>query len=148
MPSNVMPSNVVPSNVTWFERLMYVGVLLSLADIYVTSRHEQITFPSAEGWVAVGTGAILTALYVGLIWLVARRRKGWVRYVLVALLVLTVAAVLMSLSNDIRQQPVGFAVNVLDCLAEGVALYLVFTGNARPWFTSAISAAAKTTAPG
>jgi hypothetical protein len=116
-----MPSNVMPSNVTWFERLMYVGVLLSLADIYVTSRHEQITFPSAE---------------------------GWVRYVLVALLVLTVAAVLMSLSNDIRQQPVGFAVNVLDCLAEGVALYLVFTGNARPWFTSAISAAAKTSAPG
>jgi hypothetical protein len=131
----------MPSNVTWFERLMYVGVLLGLADIYLTARYEQMTFPSTEAWLTIGTGAILAAVYVWLIWLVARKRKGWVRYVLVALFVLGVVAVLMSLSTDVREHPLGLTVNVLSSLAEGIALYLAFTGNARPWFTPAISSA-------
>ena len=107
-------------------------------------QREQMTFPSAEAWIAVATGAILTALYAWLIWLVARKRKGWVRYVLLALFLLTLAAAIVSLPTDIREHRIDFAVSALQCLAEGVALFLGFTGNARPWFTPAIAAATPT----
>jgi hypothetical protein len=130
----------MPSNVTWFERLMYVAVLLGLIDIYITFRREQMAFPSAEAWIMIVVAAILTALYVWLIWLVARKHKGWVRYVLLVLFLLTVAAALVSLPSDLREHPVEFANNILQCIAEGVALFLAFTGNARPWFQRGVAA--------
>lgn len=127
----------MPSNVVWFERLMYVAILLGLVDIALTMQREAMAFPSAEAWIAVATGAVLVALYVWLIWLVARKRVGWVRYVLLVLFLLTLAAAFVDLPADLRTRSIDLAVNGLQCLAEAVALVLVFTGNARGWFAKA-----------
>jgi hypothetical protein len=124
----------MPANVAWFERLMFVAILLGLTDIYTTARRGGVSFPSG-----VAAAVILTGVYVVLIWLAARRRKSWPRYVLAVLFVLTLAAALVSLPTDLRERPFDVLVNGLQCLAEAVALVLVFTGNARAWFAQPVA---------
>ena len=129
----------MPSNVVWFERLMYLAILLGLVDIYTTAQREAVTFPSAQAWIYVAVAIILTGVYVLLIWLAARRRKSWPRYVLAVLFLLTLAAALVSLPTDLREHPLDVVVNALQCVAEAVALVLIFTGNARAWFAKPVA---------
>ena len=59
-----------------------------VVDVYLgVTRQEMPELPRSVVIVlAVVIAALLTALYVWLIWLVTRRRKGWVRYALLVLL--------------------------------------------------------------
>ena len=55
----------MPSNVVWFERLMYLAILLGLVDIYTTAQREAVTFPSAQAWIYVAVAIILILILVG-----------------------------------------------------------------------------------
>jgi len=87
--------------------------------------------PHFRGAVAMGTvtGILMDVLFI---WLVARRRKSWVRWLMLPPVVFGIPYGLLTWSPVI---PVSDA--VLTCLfwsAETVALFLIFTGNAREWF--------------
>jgi chromate transport protein ChrA len=74
------------------------------------------------------------AIIVLFIWLIARRRKNWARWVWLSLFILGLPFAFPELSRLLRS---GLIVATLVCaqnLAQIVALYLIFTGNAREWF--------------
>jgi hypothetical protein len=131
----------MPSNVTWFERLMYGALLLSLVSGYLVAQGELTAAADDIGLgrdallgVVVGIVIIFAAIWVLFIWLAARRHKGWARYVLAILFVLSLLAYLQGYA-EIAERPVEGLVNGVQLVMQLVALILVFTGNAREWFT-------------
>jgi hypothetical protein len=121
-----------PGRVLWFEGLFYASVFLSVVRI-------------ALEWTSAMGPARFLAIYafliaqILLIWLAARRRKNWARWVL---LVLFLAWAFTSLLHDgfgwrAGWQPSSIAAQVLklvQLVLEDIGLILVFTGNARRWF--------------
>jgi hypothetical protein len=75
-----------------------------------------------------------TALFI---WLIARRRKNWARWTWLGFFIVGIPFAIPVLSRILRSS--GPVVATLMCaqnLAQIVALYLIFTGNARDWFRS------------
>ena len=130
----------MPSNVAWFERLMYGALLLSLVSGYLVAQNEVASVADEAGLPAavlfglvVAIAIIIFAIWVLFIWLAARRRKGWARYVLAALFVIGLVFYVRGYAA-IVERPVEGLVNGVQLVMELVALVLVFTGNAREWF--------------
>jgi hypothetical protein len=133
----------MPSNVVWFERLMYGSLVIMILSSYLTLRREDVTgiedigiSPELLLTVAV---AIVALIWVLLIWLTARRRKGWARYVIAALFALSLFALVQGFSEALAF-PLEGLLNVVQLLMTLAALILVFTGNAREWFEPAAPA--------
>jgi hypothetical protein len=123
----------MPSNVVWFERLMigsviagFIGVLLLWQRVPAGSATDIVV---ALILIVVNFGLLLL-----LIWIVARRRKGWVRYVIGALFLLGLPYAVRDLPSELSAQPVEGALSALRIALQAVALVLVFIGNARAWF--------------
>ena len=119
-----------PSNVVRFEQLMYFAVIIEV--ILNLGRWNRLMAenPHVHGAVAVGTilGIVTDVLFI---WLVARRRKSWVRWLMLPPVVFGIPYSLLTWS------PVPVSTAGLICLwwlAQAVALFLIFTGNAREWF--------------
>jgi len=130
----------MPSNVAWFERLMYGALLLSLVSGYLVAQGELAAAADDIGLgrdvllgVIVGIVIIFVAIWVMFIWLAARRRKGWARYVLAILFILGLVAYAQGYSEMVERL-VEALVNGVQLVMQLVALVLVFTGNAREWF--------------
>lgn len=122
-----------PGCVLWFERLFYISALLSAIGI---------AFDWAKGMNSVAAAAMsaLLALQLMLIWLAARRRKNWARYLLLGLfLAWTIGGIISSGlgSQTPNWQPPDIsiqAVKLAKILLETVGLILVLTGKSRQWF--------------
>ena len=76
------------------------------------------------------------AFSVLFIWLIARRRKNWARWVWLVFFILGIPLALPTLGRVLRSGPIAATLMCAQNLAQIVALYLVFTGNAREWFGS------------
>jgi uncharacterized SAM-binding protein YcdF (DUF218 family) len=68
------------------------------------------------------------------IWLVARRHKNWARWLLLILFVLGLPFYFRVLGQMLRLNPTAGSLSVVQVLAQTVAQFLIFTGNARDWF--------------
>ena len=132
-------SNARPSNVVRFEQLMY----LSLGIGAVQSILQWGSLVDSAHAAGRGIGFILFiqafvfAMEVLFIWLIARRRKNWARWVWLIIFILGIPFAPPVLGRILRSS--GPVVATLMCaqnLAQIVALYLVFTGSAREWFKS------------
>jgi len=123
----------MPSNVTWFERLMIASIFVALAGVFLLWQ-RQGTFSVAELAVAAGLTIANFGVFLLLIWLVARRRQGWARYVIGALFALGLPFALINAPAELRAFPVEGVLNLLALMMQGAALVLIFTGNARGWF--------------
>ena len=132
-PRHAAALAVRPSNVVWFEKLMYFTVALEVISTIWRWDRLMAEAPRHYGSVAIATvlGILTDVLFI---WLVARRRKGWVRWLMLPPVVIGIPWGLLHWSSAI---PVFDA--VLTCLfwlASTVALYLIFTGNSREWFVN------------
>jgi K+ transporter len=121
----------VPSNVAWFERLWYfslaIGVVISALSF---SR------ASAQAGPAFGI-AILTfvvAVSVLLVWLIARRRKNWARWVLLIGFLLGLLAFPWGLAELFRASILAGTLSIVQTLIQIIAIYLIFTDRAQGWF--------------
>jgi hypothetical protein len=130
----------MPWNIVWFERLMYASLLLAIVVGFFVMRREAETPADEESLspaVLVGIDvALLTAffvLWVLAIWLAARRRKGWARYVLAALFLVSLFLYVRNF-GEIIELPFEGALNAVHLVMGLVALVLAFTGGARAWF--------------
>src|SRR5262245_45530144 len=123
----------MPSNVAWFERLMIASIFVALAGVFLMWQ-RQGTFAVAELAVAAGLIIANFGVLLLLIWLVARRRQGWARYVIGALFALGLPFALTNAPAELRAFPVEGALSLLALMMQGAALVLIFTGNARGWF--------------
>jgi hypothetical protein len=111
---------------------MYFEVGIEVIQIF---RHwNQLIAESPHYHWSVAIGSILAPLTdVLFIWLVARQRKGWPRWILLL-------PVVIGIPYDLRWI---FTIPIFDLIvvctahvAQIVALYLIFTGNAREWFAN------------
>jgi hypothetical protein len=134
LPKLLIPM-AMPSSVVWFERLMIAAVLVALASVVLTLQRQ-----GNFGLVALAVMAFFIVVNFGLmlllIWLIARRRIGWLRYLLAVLFAFGVYGALRTLPEELRTLPLDGALSLARLGLQGAALVLIFTGNARPWFAA------------
>lgn len=73
------------------------------------------------------------AINLPFFWLAVWRGKNWARWVLLLLFVASVPFVFVHWQGMLYPAA-GFAVALLSTLVQALALYFLFTGDARPWF--------------
>ena len=124
----------IPKNVLRFEVLLYSSLILDALSVAFQDRT-----PSAD--MTESTIAIATVLAAGLIlllfyfvWLAARRRKNWPRWVLLATLVLSVISLFQIVDESGLQ--LDSAIEVVSCALTAAGLWCSFTGDARGWFNA------------
>jgi len=122
----------VPKNVLWFEVLLYLSLTLDSVSVAFQDRTPNANM--TEQMINVGTvmagGLILLLVYF--VWLAARHRKSWPRWVLAAALLLSV----ISLVQLIGEKGLAFdsGIEVISCALTAAGLYFSFTGDAVGWF--------------
>jgi di/tricarboxylate transporter len=120
----------IPRNVVRFERLMYSSLGLGIV-VYLPLDWRFVVAGDAT---FITVLAIVVGLYVLVVWLVARRRQNWLRWVLLILLVVGVPFSLKGIYEGYRASPLIAITTTIQDLMQGLALYFVFTRDARPWF--------------
>ncbi|MBR0720698.1 hypothetical protein [Bradyrhizobium manausense] len=124
----------VPRNVQRFEALLYASLMLDALSVAVQDRTP--TLEMTEQMIMTATllagGMILLLLYF--VWLAAHWRKNWPRWVLAAVLALSV----ISLGQIIGERGVELdsAIEIVSCALTVFGLYFSFTGDAQGWFNA------------
>ena len=124
----------LPRNVFWFEVLLYASLMLDALSVAVQDRTPtaEVTEQMIMANTLIGGGMILLLLYF--VWLAARRRKNWPRWVLAAALVLSVISLLQVIgANGFELDSV---IEIVSCVLTGAGLYYSFTGDAKGWFNA------------
>ncbi len=123
-----------PRNVFRFEVLLYASLMLDALSVAVQDRTPtaNMTEQMIMANTLIGGGMILLLLYF--VWLAARRRKNWPRWVLAAALVLSVISLLQVIgANGFELDSV---IEIVSCVLTGAGLYYSFTGDAKGWFNA------------
>ncbi|WP_454627599.1 hypothetical protein [Bradyrhizobium cenepequi] len=124
----------VPRNVLLFEVLLYLSLTLDALSVAFADRTP--SGEMTEQMIAVVTlmqaGLILLLVYF--VYLSAQRRKNWPRWVLAAVLLLSVISLLQVLGSTGVQFDSG--IEVISCALTAAGLYFSFTGDAQGWFNA------------
>jgi hypothetical protein len=125
----------MPRSVAWFERLMYLGVIIGIAGLLLHPTAPTKRILAEDGVVGlVASSTLAVGLYALAIWSIARRRKNWVRWGLLIALVLSLPWVVKHLVLDYQGDPVTVIKDAAQLLIHGLAFCFVFSADARPWF--------------
>lgn len=120
----------VPNNVVWFELLLYLSLTLDALSVAFQDRS------TLEGDLLapmiLEAGLILLLVYF--VHLAAQKRKNWPRWVLTALLVLSVFSLLPAFAENGIQ--IDSAIELVSCILTAVGLYCSYTGDAQGWFNA------------
>jgi hypothetical protein len=119
----------IPNNVVWFEVFLYLSLTL---DALSVAFQDRSTEGDLLGPMILEAGLILLLVYF--VHLAARKRKNWPRWVLIALLVLSVFSLLPVLAENGLE--LGSGVEVVSCILTAVGLYCSYTGDAQGWFNA------------
>ena len=122
----------VPRNVLWFEVLLYLALMLDSVSAAFRDRTPKAETTARMIDVDTVTAAGLILLLVYFVWLAARRRKNWPRWVLTGTLVLSVISLVLVIGQNGVQFESG--IEVVSCTLAAIGLYLSFTGDAVGWF--------------
>ena len=124
----------VPKNVLWFQTLLYASLMLDALSVALQDRT-----PSADmtdGMIMIATvlagGMILLLFYF--VWLAARKRKNWPRWVLAAALVLSIISLVQVIGDNGVELDSG--IEIVSCMLTAAGLYFSFTGDAQGWFNA------------
>ncbi|MEH6950428.1 hypothetical protein V4R08_03620 [Nitrobacter sp. NHB1] len=122
----------IPRNVLWFEVLLYLSLLVDTLSAAFIER------PSADIGETAAVSAdmfvvVVLMFFLLLVWLAARHRKSWARWILVAALGLSVLSLLDSLSRGLT---LASAVDLFSTVLAGAGIYFSFTDDAKDWFNS------------
>jgi protein-S-isoprenylcysteine O-methyltransferase Ste14 len=122
----------LPRNVFRFEILLYASLILDAISLAFEDRtvtagtSEQIIMAQSVASVCL----ILLLLYF--VYLAARHRKNWPRWVLSAALVLSVVSLITALGENGLAFDNG--IEIVSCVLTVMGLYYSFTGDAQGWF--------------
>jgi hypothetical protein len=119
----------VPNNVVWFEVLLYLSLTLDALSVAFGDRS---TGGDMLAPMFLEAGLILLLVYF--VHLAAQKRKNWPRWVLTALLVLSVFALLPELAENGIE--IGSGIELVSCVLTAVGLYCSYTGDAQGWFNA------------
>ncbi|MCA6120730.1 hypothetical protein J6500_02255 [Bradyrhizobium sp. WSM 1704] len=122
----------VPRNVLWFEILLYLSLALDALSVAFQDRtpHGEMTEQMVMVAALMAGGMILLLMYF--VWLAAQHRKNWPRWVLAAVLVLSVMSLIQVIGD--RGLELDSGIEVVSCILTTAGLYFSFTGDAHGWF--------------
>jgi peptidoglycan/LPS O-acetylase OafA/YrhL len=122
----------VPSNVRRFEALLYASLMLDALSVAVQDRTPNAEMTEQMIMTATLLDGVMIVLLVYFVWLAARWRKNWPRWVLAAALVLSV----ISLGQIMGEKGIELdsAIEIVSCVLTAMGLYFSFTGDAQGWF--------------
>lgn len=122
----------IPKNVWWFEVLLYASLVLDALSVAFQDRTP--TARMTEQMISVTTLMALGLLLLlfWFVWLAARRKKSWPRWVLLAALALSLTSLAQLIGE--RGMQFGLFVDTVSCALTALGLYLSFTGDAKDWF--------------
>ena len=124
----------LPRNVFRFEVLLYASLMLDSLSVAVQDRTPtaEMTDQMIMAATLVAGGMIVLLLYF--VWLAARHRKNWPRWVLAAALVLSVISLFQVIGeNGIELDSL---IEIVSCALTAAGLYYSFTGDAQGWFNA------------
>lgn len=122
----------MPANVTRFEILMYVSLGIGLATFTVQSEQSDATWQFV-----LANQAFVSLTTLTLVWLIARRRKNWARWLSFALFLLGVVPFTFTIGADLRFNHFLGLLKILQLASQGIAFYFIFSGDAVHWFKRA-----------
>jgi len=124
----------LPRNVFWFEVLLYASLMLDALSVAVQDRTPvgDMTEQMVMAATIVAGGIILLLLYF--VWLAARRRKNWPRWVLAVALVLSVISLFQVIGE--KGLELDSVIEIVSCALTAVGLYMSLTGDAKGWFNA------------
>jgi len=124
----------VPKNVLWFEVLLYLSLTLDALSVAFQDRTPsgEMTEQMIMAATVLAGGMILLLVYF--VWLAAKRRKNWPRWVLAAALVLSVISLVQVVGDNGLELDSG--IEIVSCVLTAAGLYFSFTGDAQGWFNA------------
>jgi len=122
----------LPKNVWWFEVLLYASLTLDAVSVAFQERTPSASMTEHMINVATLMAAAMILLLFYFVWLAARRRKNWPRWVLVTALVLSLVSLVQVISEGGLQ--FDSAIDAVSCGLTALGLYFAFTGDAKDWF--------------
>jgi O-antigen ligase len=124
----------VPKNVLWFQVLLYASLMLDALSVAFQDRTPSLDM--TESMIMIATvlagGMILLLFYF--VWLAARKRKNWPRWVLAAALVLSIISLVQVIGDNGVELDSG--IEIVSCVLTAAGLYFSFTGDAQGWFNA------------
>ena len=124
----------VPRNVLWFEALLYVSLMLDALSVAFQDRTPTAELTEQIILAATIMAAALILLQVHFVWLAARQRKNWPRWVLAAALLLSVILSFQVIGENGLE--LDSSIGIVSCVLTAAGLYFSFTGDAGDWFNA------------
>lgn len=120
----------MPTNIVRFEWLAYLSLIVGLLGDWLSK-----TTVAETGilTLAISTG-IMVLVVIAVIYLAARQRQNWARWVYAVIAALSIATTILTAWSQLRSEPFATALNVASGLLDVAAVYFVFTGDAGSWF--------------
>ena len=124
----------LPNNVLRFQVLLYMSLMLDAVSVAFEDRTPtaEMTDSMITAAAFVAFGEILLLFYF--VYLAARHRKNWPRWVLAAARVLSVISLVDVIgSNGLELDS---AIEIVSCVLTALGLYFSVTGDAKGWFNA------------
>ncbi|MEO8421043.1 MAG: hypothetical protein ABI457_07610 [Hyphomicrobium sp.] len=127
----------MPKNVLLFERLIYGSLFIGLLNI-ILDGPRQLESPEVQAAGGApffyGVAFITLAVFVLLVWLIARRGKNWARWLFAVLFLVGLLPAYQNFLKLLEAHLLVASLCVVQLVLQLAALYFIFTGDARPWF--------------
>lgn len=121
----------MPKSVVWFERLTYGSLVIDVAVLAITSPQSRL--PAATFVLLIPATLMIYGLTI---WLIARRRKNWARWLYV---VCSIAGMPFFVHDrilgDFRKSILMAVLSSVELTMQAVAIALLFTASSRSWFS-------------
>src|SRR5689334_8202870 len=124
----------LPRNVLRFEVLLYVSLMLDALSVAFGDRTPRGDMTGSMIMTEAVLSGFVILLLLYFVWLAARRRKNWPRWVLAAALVLSVISLFQVIGD--RGVELDSGIEIVSCALTAAGLYFSYTGDAQGWFNA------------
>jgi peptidoglycan/LPS O-acetylase OafA/YrhL len=124
----------VPKNVLWFQSLLYASLMLDALSVAFQDRTPSADMTDGMIMIATVLAGVMILLLLYFVWLAARKRKNWPRWVLAAALVLSIISLVQVIGDNGVELDSG--IEIVSCVLTAAGLYFSFTGDAQGWFNA------------
>jgi protein-S-isoprenylcysteine O-methyltransferase Ste14 len=124
----------LPRNVLWFEVLLYISLMLDALSVAVQDRTPTGDATDAMIMAQAILNGVVILLLVYFVYLAARQRKNWPRWVMLAALVLSAISLVAAVGD--KGMTLDAGIEIISCVLTTIGLYYSFTGDAQGWFNA------------
>jgi hypothetical protein len=124
----------LPRNVLRFEILLYMSLSLDALSVAFQDRAADADATDSLVMASAVLAGCTILLLLYFVWLAARRRKNWPRWVLAAALVLSIISLFQVIGTNGLELDSG--IEIVSCVLTAAGLYFSYTGDAQGWFNA------------